>query len=209
MKKAVLSLALLLPLVAMAAPPKAVAEIRQQYAKNKECIVSLHEIARRLNQESDAGYGGCMFVIHIRDNAMSASAPGIGAYYRELWFYYELDEENNAALNMIAESFVVAHNEPRIYQEFMYDKNGKVSFVYKKRMDGEEKTEKRIYFDKGRPVFYSEDNAEIKPNEAYREMAAQGKKQAEEFKRVFEAVSCYQVDCFRSEQGMKKPAGAG
>ena len=59
MKKAVLSLALLLPLVAMAAPPKAVAEIRQQYEKNKECIVSLHEIARRLNQESDAGYGGC------------------------------------------------------------------------------------------------------------------------------------------------------
>ncbi|MBR1447936.1 MAG: hypothetical protein IJ588_04195 [Prevotella sp.] len=122
MKRLLLVMALLLPLLAQAQNAQ-VAQIRKQYAEAKQHVAD----AERLQKEGQPGY--------ILTVTNSYQMPGCGPTNETIHYYYNgrYEEEVETVVYqpyLITRQSNVAAN--KFYQEFLFDKDGNTTFFFEK-----------------------------------------------------------------------------
>lgn len=152
---------------------KCIQAIREDYKTVKSQIASLQK----------DGYAGKFYCLHTIDNKYGKSYSAVGEYKEEIWFYYDYNNEQEddykPKLRMVVGTTKSADRS--IYFETLFSESGEILFAFEQS----DNMAKRLYYNKGQIIRYSENNVDQKIDEIIDEIIWMSRT-AEERKLRFE-----------------------
>ncbi len=183
MKKQLLSLLVLLifsfSVFAQKSIDKQIENIRKTYTEVSQKIESTEK-------DEESGRTSELAVNELVINKLNKSWSAVGNYRVVFKFYYQNKDEEpypTQLLKVTKKSEISARN---YYEEYLYDKEGNLIFYFEKSEDGEFPEERRIYFNKQKPIRIIEDKAKReKLTKADKSTAEKVLKKNQSIKQIF------------------------
>ena len=114
------------------------------------------QFEQRLNTQKDGSGDEGLYLNTLNINSGNRSNyPGVGSYYYNVSFYYELVPEKNMARKLLKIDVDENHAAPTYRAEFLFDDKAELVFVYLKSEEYPAK-EIRYYFSKNKLIRYME-----------------------------------------------------